>query len=125
MISLPPEPVPFQKKEKLPLEKDIERAVVAYARCHGFWCRKFLSPNARAAPDRIFGYPGVNFFFIEFKRPGKAQNFPATEHERTQLREHDRIRDVGGLVWVVDTVDEGIRVLDVMRVTAELGNAAP
>jgi hypothetical protein len=41
------------------------------------------------------------------------------------LREHDRIRDVGGLVWVVDTVDEGIRVLDVMRVTAELGNAAP
>ena len=113
MTDLPP-PVPMKEPSNKLLEKDVEAAVVRYAKSKGFWCKKFLSPNARAAPDRIFKIQGFDFFFIEFKRPGKATKFPSDEHERAQLREHQRIREVGGVVHLVDTIEHGKRVIDLV-----------
>ena len=109
---LPPAPAAIPEKPKTLLEKDVEKRVCAYAKTLGFWHKKFLSPNARAVPDRIFKIRGLDFFFIEFKRPGKAEKFPADEHERAQLREHERIRKAGGRVWLVDDVESGKRLLD-------------
>ncbi len=111
MTDLPP-PTPMKEPSKKLLEKDVEAAVVRYAKSKGFWCKKFLSPNARAAPDRIFKLRGLNFFFIEFKRPGKAEKFPSDEHERAQLREHERIREAGGNVYVVDDIERGKILID-------------
>ena len=113
MSDLPP-PIPMKEPSNKLLEKDVEAAVVRYAKSKGFWCKKFLSPNARAAPDRIFKIKGLDFFFIEFKRPGKVVKFPSDEHERAQLREHKRIRDVDGNVYIVDDIDRGKSLIDDM-----------
>ncbi len=117
MSDLPP-PIPMKEPSKALLEKDVEAAVVRYAKSRGFWCKKFLSPNARAAPDRIFKVKGLNFFFIEFKRPGKAAKFPSDEHERAQLREHERIREAGGVVYLVDDIVQGKNLIDLILANA-------
>lgn len=53
------------------LEKEIESAVVKYAKSKGFLAYKFTSPNNRSVPDRMFISPTGTIGFIEFKQKGK------------------------------------------------------
>lgn len=89
------------------LEKDIESRVCRYAEKRGWRAMKFVSPNYRSVPDRIFfKHPG-RVFFIEFKKPGQKPT-------EKQKREIDRLKAEGFDVFVVDNVEEGKTIIDLM-----------
>lgn len=86
---------------KDPLEKDIEKKVVDYAKKLGCLVYKFTSPARRSVPDRLFIPPkGYAMFFIEFKRKG-CKPTPAQEVEIAKIRAQ------GKYVGVIDNVDAG------------------
>lgn len=88
-----------------PLEATIEARVCSYAKERSVDHRKYVTPNYASSPDRVF-YPGHGLaFFIEFKRKGRV----ATPK---QEREHARLRNRGFDVYVVDNVEDGMRVID-------------
>ena len=89
------------------LEKHIEAKVCDYAKQRGLLVYKFTSPARAAVPDRLFVLPGGRVFFIEFKRKGQRPTPP-------QKREHHRLRQHGVSVWVIDNVDDGLRMVDEM-----------
>jgi sugar/nucleoside kinase (ribokinase family) len=78
------------------LEKEIEAHLVAGVKDAGGIAYKFTSPNRRSVPDRIVCYSG-QAVFVELKAPGKHPT-PA------QLREHERLRNCGMQVEVIDTI---------------------
>ena len=89
------------------LEKDIEKRVYTYAKQKGFDHWKFTSPARAAVPDRLFIFNHGVVFFIEFKAAGKKPT-PA------QVREITRIRERGVAVFVVDNVDDGKHIMDMV-----------
>ncbi len=89
------------------LEKAIEAKVYKYAEEKGFSQNKLSSPACRSVPDRIFFADKQRCFFIEFKATGKKAT-PA------QLRDHERRERQGHIVFVVDNVEDGKRVIDEM-----------
>lgn len=80
-------------------EKQVEKRLCDRAREHGGIAYKFTSPGRRSVPDRLMLVPCWNWLgttnFVEAKAPGQKPT-------RSQLREHQRIRDRGGVVDVVD-----------------------
>lgn len=92
---------------KNPLEKDIEKKVCDYAKSLGVLCYKFTSPARRSVPDRLFITPSGVVFFIEFKRKGQKLT-PAQEVEISKLWKQ-KVE-----VFVVDSVEEGKKLIDVM-----------
>lgn len=88
------------------LEKDIERKVCEYAKQKGMLVYKFSSPNHAAVPDRMFISRGI-VFFVEFKREG-AKPTPA------QIREHARMTENGAMVYVIDNVNDGRYLIDLI-----------
>ena len=88
------------------LEKQIEAKVCDYAKELGLGVYKFTSPARAAVPDRMFIYKG-RVFFIEFKREGQKPT-PAQEREHNRMRQH-QIN-----VFVVDNVEMGKLMVDVM-----------
>lgn len=96
------------------LEKDIEAKVCAYARERGLLAYKFTSPARAAVPDRLFVMPGGFMFFCEFKRQGQKPT-PAQE------REHKRLREYDVAVFVIDNVEDGLRMVnDMLRMTSQM-----
>jgi hypothetical protein len=89
------------------LEKDIERKVCDYAKTKNILVYKFTSPARAAVPDRMFVLPNGVIFFIEFKRGGQKPT-------DAQEREHNRLRGHKVNVFVVDNVDAGKLVIDVL-----------
>jgi hypothetical protein len=89
------------------LEKDIEKAVKRYAESKGWLTRKWVSPNHCFVPDQIFISPRGEVVFIEFKREG-AKPTPG------QLREHEKLRNQGCVVYVINNVDDGKAMVDTM-----------
>ena len=89
------------------LEKQIEAKVCDYARSKGWLAYKFTSPARAAVPDRLMISPSGKCVFIEFKRAGEKPT-PA------QAREHDRLRDQKVAVFVIDNVEDGKTLIDVM-----------
>lgn len=89
------------------LEKDIEDRVCRYARDKGVLAYKFTSPNRAAVPDRLFIAPGGRVWFCEFKRGGQKPTAP-------QEREHNRLRIQGCTVFVIDNVEDGKMMVDLM-----------
>ena len=87
-------------------ESDIERKIREYALKHGCRCYKLAGVNDVGKPDRILTCNGLTIY-MEVKRPGEDAS-PA------QLREHKRIRDAGGIVFIVDSVEAGKRIIDAM-----------
>lgn len=79
-------------------ERDIEAHLVDQCKALGWGCYKFTSPGRRNVPDRIVIAPGGAVVFVELKAPGKR---PTTG----QAREHERLRALGCLVYVVDSFD--------------------
>jgi hypothetical protein len=90
------------------LEKHIEEKVGTYAKEQGFLVYKFTSPSRAAVPDRLYITPRGFIFFVEFKREGQVPTPP-------QAREHERLRDQGCTVFVIDNVDQGRDMVDEMR----------
>ena len=90
------------------LEKQIEEKVGTYAKEQGFLVYKFTSPQRAAVPDRLYINPRGMVMFVEFKRSGQVPT-PA------QAREHERLRNQGVMVFVIDDVDKGRAMVDQMR----------
>ncbi len=89
------------------LEKDIESKVCEYAKTKNVLVYKFTSPNRMAVPDRMLIRPDGYIWFVEFKREG-AKPTPAQE------REHHRLRQHKVSVFVIDNVEEGKLMIDLM-----------
>lgn len=89
------------------LEKVIEGKVCTYARSIGVAAYKFNSPARAAVPDRLFISPKGGMWFCEFKRKGQKPT-PAQE------REHEALRLRGVTVFVIDNVEDGKRMVDLM-----------
>lgn len=90
------------------LEKQIEDKVCKFGRSIGFECYKFNSMARAAVPDRMIISPDGTIIFIEFKRGG-CKPTPA------QVRELTRLRNMKVPAFVVDDVESGIHVLQVMQ----------
>jgi len=85
-------------------ESVIEKKVCDYAKTLNWDHYKFVTPGRRAAPDRILVRSGFAFF-IEFKASGEK----ATEH---QIWFHQKLRNKGFNVFVIDDVEKGKRLLN-------------
>lgn len=85
-------------------ESVIEKKVSDYAKAKGWLVYKFVSPNNKGVPDRIF-IGGGEVFFIEFKALGKKP---------TKLQENvaDKIRKELIDVYVIDNVADGKALID-------------
>ena len=81
------------------LEKDIENALVRRVKTLGGMCEKFTSPGRRSVPDRIITLPNGKIVFVEVKNVGKK---PTT----LQLCDHERRRDLGCDVRVIDNMED-------------------
>lgn len=77
-------------------ESTVEKYLVDRVAQAGGIAFKFTSPGRRNVPDRIVVLPDRRLFFAEMKAPGK----PATAG---QVREHDRLRELGHDVFVLDS----------------------
>lgn len=80
------------------LERDIEKALVKRVKELGGTAEKFTSPGRRSVPDRLVTLPGGRIIFVELKAPGKKP----TEN---QLRDHNRRRELGCDVRVIDSLE--------------------
>lgn len=78
------------------LEKEVEQYLVRRIKALGGMAEKFTSPGRRSVPDRLVSLPGGRIVFVELKAPGKKP----TEN---QLRDHQRRRDMGFTVLVLDS----------------------
>lgn len=84
-------------------EKEIEREACKFAKRHGWWVAKFVSPGLRGVPDRIYIRDG-NVIFVEYKRPGEVPD------EQQKLR-HKELREHGVSVFVVDNLKDAYDIL--------------
>lgn len=89
------------------LEKQIEIKVCEYARTRNVLVYKFTSPARAAVPDRLFIRPDGHMWFCEFKRSGEKPT-------AAQEREHHRLRQHGAIVFVIDNVEDGKSMVDLM-----------
>lgn len=87
------------------VESTIEKSVCGLAEKQGWWVRKVVWLGRRGAPDRIFAKNGRTVF-IEFKRLGK-------EARANQARELKRMRAAGIEAHVIDSIEDGCRVLGI------------
>lgn len=89
-----------------PLESVIEHRVCDYAKTLRVLSYKFTSPARRSVPDRLMVMPeGRGCFFMEMKRKGQQPT-------AAQAVEIARIRAQGVKVYVIDSVEQGKRVID-------------
>lgn len=85
-------------------ESDIEKHLVKRVKELGGEVRKVTFINMRGAPDRFVMLPNRKHgFWIELKAPG-------VKPEPHQIREHNRLRRMGEIVEVVDSI-EGVEAL--------------
>jgi hypothetical protein len=78
-------------------ERDVEAYLVARVRALGGEVRKARWIGRSSAPDRRVMLPGRAPTWVEVKAPGKRP----TAH---QLREHARMRSLGEVVLVIDSL---------------------
>ena len=78
-------------------ERDIENYLVKRVKALGGEVRKVNWVNRRGAPDRLVMLLD-KAFWVEVKAPG-------VEAEPHQLREHTRMREMGQVVYLVDSYE--------------------
>jgi hypothetical protein len=109
----------FKLPKSKPSESSIESKGRKYAQSKGHFSYKFVSPSHRSVPDRLNLAPVPEWLrpviakyvcFIEYKKGGKE---PTDE----QAREHERLRDLGYRVEVIDNVEDSKKVTDSMGET--------
>ena len=89
------------------LEKQIEAKVCDYAKSKSVLAYKFTSPARAAVPDRLFIAPDGRMWFCEFKREGQKPT-------AAQEREHQRLREQKVNVFVIDNIEQGKLMIDMM-----------
>lgn len=77
-------------------ESEVEKHLVKRVKERGGVPYKFKSPSRRGVPDRLCALPGGLTIFVELKAPGE-------EPRPDQAREHQRLRDLGCKVLVIDS----------------------
>lgn len=80
-------------------EKDIEKAVTNFAKSRCWLSYKWVSPNQKGVPDRIYFNQG-EVLIIEFKAPGK-------QPKRLQKHVHCMLNNEGFTVHVIDNIETG------------------
>lgn len=101
------------------LERDIEAYLMRRVKELGGEVRKVQWVNRSGAPDRLVLLPSdvkltttrhalrpSSSIWAEVKNPETIKTFPANPHERAQAREHERMRAMGQLVYVVGTFEQ-------------------
>ena len=83
----------------MPLEREVEAALVRRVKTIGGLCEKFTSPGRRSVPDRIITMPNGQIIFVEVKRPGEKPT-------AAQLKDHERRRALGCDVRVIDSMED-------------------
>lgn len=105
----------MQKRKRI-LEKDIEKRLVQLLEEKGCLAYKFVSPNCRGVPDRLFISPEGTIFFVELKtKQGKL-----SELQCHQLIKLDGQHQLVYVLYGLDEVEEFVRELvdfDFSRVT--------
>lgn len=79
-------------------ERDIEEYLVKRVKAMGGDVRKAQWIGHVGAPDRLVMLPGRRATWVELKAPGKK---PTSQ----QVREHNRMRRLGELVEVIDSLE--------------------
>lgn len=79
-------------------ERDIEDYLVRRVKAMGGEVRKVAWIGRRGAPDRLVMLPDRTTLWVELKAPGKKA-------EPHQLREHNRMRQMGQWVEVIDSLE--------------------
>ncbi len=77
-------------------ESDVEAHLVKRVKERGGLPLKFKSPQRAGVPDRICVMPMGVLVFVELKAPGE-------EPRPDQLREHQRLRELGHRILVLDS----------------------
>lgn len=80
------------------LEKNIEKKCNEWAEKQGWWQRKFVSPNQRGVPDRLYIRNG-KVVFVEFKKPGSKPT-------ALQVKTINEMYAHGATVHVVDNLED-------------------
>ena len=78
-------------------ESEIEKKMGEAVRAAGGLSLKWVSPGFIGVPDRIVMLPGARLVFVEVKAPGEKP-------KPHQLRVHEKLRNLGFKVSVVDSV---------------------
>lgn len=77
-------------------EKDLEKYLVKVIKEKGDLCLKLKSDYHSGLPDRLILLSGIKPFFCELKSKGKKPT-------KLQLITHDKLRELGNTVYVVDS----------------------
>lgn len=88
-------------------ESQIEKTVTKYAKLCGWLSYKFVSPNQKGVPDRIFLKNGT-IIFIEFKQEGK-------EPTKLQQKCIKTIRNQRFNVIIIDSIEKGIKFFNTFK----------
>ena len=72
---------------------------------HGGLALKFTSPGFDGMPDRLVLFPGGRIAFAEIKAPGRKPR-------PVQAARHALLRDLGFRVYVIDSKDKVMEVID-------------
>lgn len=87
-------------------ERDIDQALVRYAKSRGCLIYKFSSPSHRGVADRILVTPKLGtVVFIELKAPGEKPT-------ALQLKFINEITNHGGLAYWVASVEAAKELVD-------------
>lgn len=86
------------EKKKIISEKNIEASLRDRIKALGGITFKFWPMSVANLPDRIVLMPKGRIWFVEVKRPGKKPT-------RGQEYMHEKLRELGFSVWVVDSMD--------------------
>ena len=94
-------------------EKQVELKLVTETRKKGGLAVKFVSPGYAGMPDRLVLLPNGKLAFVEVKAPGKKPRV-------LQVKRHERLRELGFWVFVLDTPED---VPGLLQTIAEGGDA--
>ena len=88
------------------LESQIQTKIIAFLKGKAYVV-KTIATNKAGVPDLLVCYKGL-FIGLEVKRPKN----PSKTHEALQAFHQQSIRDYGGLVYIVTSVDEVKKILE-------------
>lgn len=90
---------------KIESEKIIERKLVELCKINNGLCIKLLSNFFIGIPDRMCLFPGGKIAFVELKTTGQKPR-------KSQMLVHNQLRKLGFKVFVVDTTEQIIELID-------------
>lgn len=105
----------MQKKKRI-LEKDVEKRLVQLLEEKECQAYKFVSPNCRGVPDRLFITPEGTVFFVELK----TKQGVLSKLQSYQLMKLANQKQLVYVLYGLDEVEEFVRELvdfDFSRVT--------